>query len=72
MQTFGEEYCCSLYQLNDFYVEIKYQSEVNAITKSSTFSSYSMLEPYLLLNDCNLAEIQIHDLISCIFIYHLK
>ena len=37
----------SLYQLNDFYVEVKYNGGLNAITKLTSFSTYTKLEPYL-------------------------
>jgi hypothetical protein len=37
----------SLYQLNDFYVEVKYNGGINAITKFTSFSTYTKLEPYL-------------------------
>ena len=37
----------SLFQLNDFYVEVKYNGGINAITKFTSFSTYTKLEPYL-------------------------
>jgi hypothetical protein len=37
----------SLFQLNDFYVEVKYNGGVNAITKITSFSTATKLEPYL-------------------------
>ena len=37
----------SLFQLNDFYVEVKYNGGINAITKFTSFSTYTRLEPYL-------------------------
>jgi hypothetical protein len=37
----------SLYQLHDFYVEVKYNGGINAITKFTSFSTYTKFEPYL-------------------------
>jgi hypothetical protein len=37
----------SLYQLHDFYVEVKYNGRINAITKFTSFSTHTKLEPYL-------------------------
>jgi hypothetical protein len=33
--------------LHDFYVEVKYNGGINAITKFTSFSTYTRLEPYL-------------------------
>ena len=37
----------SLYQLNDFYVEVTYNGGIDAIKKFTTFKSSTKLEPYL-------------------------
>jgi hypothetical protein len=37
----------SLYQLNGFYVEVQYNGGINAITKFTSFSTNTKLEPYL-------------------------
>ena len=36
-----------LYQLNNFYVEVKYSNEQNKIIKLNVFSTTTNLEPYL-------------------------
>jgi hypothetical protein len=46
-ERFDEVYGYSLYQLNNFYIEIKYNGGTNAITKFTSFSTYKKLEPYL-------------------------
>jgi hypothetical protein len=46
-ERFDKEYGYSLYQLNDFYVEVQYNGGINAITKFTSFSTYTKLEPYL-------------------------
>jgi hypothetical protein len=35
-------------QLNNFYIEVEYNSGENAITKFTSFSPSTKLEPYLL------------------------
>jgi hypothetical protein len=37
----------SLYQLNDFYAEVRYNGWINAITKLTSFCTLTKLEPYL-------------------------
>ena len=46
-ERFDGEFGYSLYQLNDFYVEVKYNGGINAITKFTSFCTYTKLEPYL-------------------------
>jgi len=46
-ERFDEAYGYSLYQLNDFYVEVKYNGGINEITKFTSFNTYTKLEPYL-------------------------
>jgi hypothetical protein len=46
-ERFDEVYGYSLYQLNNFYVEVQYNGSLNAITKLTSFSTYTKLEPYL-------------------------
>jgi hypothetical protein len=38
-ERFDDECGYSLYQLNDFYVEVKYNGGINAITKFTSFNS---------------------------------
>ena len=45
-ERFDEVYGYSLYQLNNFYVEVQYNGGLNAITKFTSFSTYTKLEPY--------------------------
>ena len=45
-ERFEGEIGYSLYQLNDFYVEVKYNGGVNAITELTSFSTDTKLEPY--------------------------
>jgi hypothetical protein len=47
-ERFHEECGYSLYQLNDFYVEVKYNGGLNAITKLTSFYTITKLEPYFL------------------------
>jgi hypothetical protein len=46
-ERFEGEIGYSLYQLNHFYVEVKYNGGINAITKFTSFSTDTKLEPYL-------------------------
>ena len=46
-QRFEEEIGYNLYQLNNFYVEVMYNGGINAITKFTSFSTITKLEPYL-------------------------
>ena len=46
-ERFEGEIGYSLYQLNDFYVEVQYNGGINAITKLTLFLTYTKLEPYL-------------------------
>jgi len=46
-ERFDQECGYSLYQLNNFYVEVKYKGDINALTKFTAFSTYTKLEPYL-------------------------
>ena len=46
-ERFDNEYGYSLYQLNDFYVEVKYNGDINEISKFTSFRNYTMLEPFL-------------------------
>ena len=46
-ERFEEEIGYSLYQLKDFYVEVRYNGGINAITKFTSFCIYTRLEPYL-------------------------
>ena len=46
-ERFDKDYGYSLYQLNNFYVEVQYNGGINAITKFTSFSTYTKLEPYL-------------------------
>ena len=46
-ERFDKDYGYSLYQLNNFYVEVQYNGGLNAITKFTSFSTDTKLEPYL-------------------------
>ena len=46
-ERFDVEKGYSLYQLNNFYVEVQYNGGINAITKFTSFSTDAKLEPYL-------------------------
>ena len=46
-ERFDGEFGYSLYQQSDFYVEVKYNGRINAITKLTSFSNDTKLEPYL-------------------------
>ena len=46
-ERFDEEYGYSLYKLNSFWVEVQYNGGINAITKFTSFSTDTKLEPYL-------------------------
>jgi hypothetical protein len=46
-ERFDETNGYSLFQLNDFYVEVKYNSDLNVLTKFTSFNTYTMLKPYL-------------------------
>ena len=46
-ERFDEEYGYSLYQLNDFYMEIKYNGCENEISRFTSFRNCTKLEPYL-------------------------
>ena len=46
-QRFDGDIGYSLYQLNNFYVEVMYNCGKNAITKFNSFSTITKLEPYL-------------------------
>jgi hypothetical protein len=47
-ERFDKEYGYSLYQLNNFYVEVQYNGGINAIAKFTSFAAATKLEPYLL------------------------
>jgi len=47
-QRFDGDIGYSLYQLNNFYLEVMYIGGINAITKFTSFSTNTKLEPYLL------------------------
>jgi hypothetical protein len=49
------EYGYVLYQLNNFYVEVKYHNNRNEILMLTSFSNYTKLEPYL--RDIDLSKI---------------
>ena len=44
---FDDEIGCGLYQINDLYVEVKYNGWINAITKLTSSCTITKLEPYL-------------------------
>ena len=46
-ERFEGEIGYSLYQLNDFYVEVMYNEGKNVITKFTSFLTDTKLEPYL-------------------------
>ncbi len=46
-ERFEGECGYALYQLNNFYVEVKYNGSINEISKFTSFSTYTKLEPYL-------------------------
>lgn len=46
-ERFDEAYSYSLYQLNNFYVEVQYNGGLNAITKLTSFCNLTKLQPYL-------------------------
>ncbi len=46
-ERFEGEIGYSLYQLNNFYVEVMYNGGINAKTKFTSFSTITKLEPYL-------------------------
>jgi hypothetical protein len=46
-ERFVEAYGYSVYQLNNFYVEVQYNGGINAITKLTSFSTTKKLEPDL-------------------------
>ena len=46
-ERFGGDIGYSLYQLNDFYVEVTYNGGVNAISKFTSFKTETKLIPYL-------------------------
>ena len=54
MNRFEAEYSINLYSLYDFYVEVWYESEENAIHKFRTFKNPGPLEPYLDRIDLNI------------------
>ena len=58
-ERFDRECGYSLYQLNDFYVEVKYHSIENDITIFFYFSNTSRLEPYL--SNININELNPHN-----------
>lgn len=47
MQRFDLDIGYSLYQLNNFYVEVEYNGDQNKISKFTSFSTNTKLEPYL-------------------------
>ena len=47
MQRFEGEIGYSLYQLNNFYVEVEYNGDQNKISKFISFCTNTKLEPYL-------------------------
>lgn len=46
-ERFGGDVGYSLYQLNDFYVEVEYNGDQNKISRFTSFSTSTKLEPYL-------------------------
>jgi hypothetical protein len=46
-ERFDKEYGYSLYQLNNFYVELQYNGSINAITKFTSFCTLTKLDPYI-------------------------
>jgi hypothetical protein len=56
-QRFEGETGYSLYQINSFYVEVKYDQNQNKITRFTSFSTTTKLEP-------NLQNIDISELIN--------
>ena len=46
-ERFEGEIGYNLYKLNYFYVEVKYNGGINAITKFTSFNTYTKLEPCL-------------------------
>jgi len=46
-ERFDTECWYSLYQLHNFYVEVKYNGGISAITKFTSFNTCTKLEPYL-------------------------
>ena len=44
---FEDQFKFMLYQINDFYVEIKYITEGNIFVDLKTFKTTELLEPYL-------------------------
>ena len=44
---FEDEFKCMLYQVNNFYVELKYITEGNIFVQLNTFNTTQRLEPYL-------------------------
>ena len=47
MQRFEDEIGYSLYQLNNFYVEVEYNGDQNKISRFTSFCTNTKLEPYL-------------------------
>lgn len=47
MQRFEGEVGYSLYQLNNFYVEVEYNGDQNKISRFTSFCTNTKLEPYL-------------------------
>jgi len=54
-ERFDDTYGYILYQINNFYVEAKYDCQNNTIVKFTSFSTTTKLEPYL-------SDIDINDL----------
>ena len=46
-ERFDKDYGYSLYQLNNFYVEVQYNGGINAITKFTSFCTLTKLGSYL-------------------------
>ena len=46
-ERFEGECRYALYQLSNFYVEVKYNGCINEISKFTSFSTYTKIEPYL-------------------------
>ncbi len=46
-ERFDNKYTYVLYQLSNFYVEVKYDCDDNLILKITSFSSTTKLKPYI-------------------------
>ena len=54
-ERFDDKFGYILYQLHDFYVEVKYDCTDNCITKFTSFSTTTKLEPYI--NDIDINDL---------------